>query len=45
VPPDRVTELRLPVHQVTGLLRTLGRGTTAAILKANPELGQGAPRA
>ncbi|TDL87861.1 hypothetical protein [Meridianimarinicoccus aquatilis] len=33
VPIDRVTRLNLPVHQVTGLLRKLGRGTHAAILR------------
>ncbi|MCA8884585.1 MAG: hypothetical protein KDA50_12695 [Rhodobacteraceae bacterium] len=39
VPPDRVTPLRLPVHQASGLLRTLGRGTTAALLPAEATAG------
>lgn len=34
---DRVTPLNLPVHQVTGLLRKLGRGTEAAILRAQED--------
>lgn len=37
VPPDRVTPLNLPVHKVSGLLRTLGRGTVAAVQKAGVE--------
>lgn len=34
VAPDRVTDLNLPVHQVTKLMRTLGRGTIAALHQA-----------
>ncbi len=34
VSPDRVTRLDLPVHQVAGLLRVLGRGTVATLARA-----------
>ncbi len=33
VTPERVTTLRLPVHQVTKNLRALGRGTVASLLQ------------
>lgn len=44
VSPDRVTALNLPVHQVTKLLRTLGRGTIAVLQQAEqPAPDAGAP--